>query len=122
MRWVWTALGWVFMALAVAGIPLPVLPTTPFVLLAAACFAKGSPKLDRWLLEHPRFGPGLRIWREHGGISSKARRAALALMWFFIGISTWHAPVLAVKIALPLVALGVSVFLLRLPTIEPEDL
>lgn len=85
------ALGHALVALGIVGAVLPVLPTTPFLLLAAACYARGSPRLEAWLLGHPRFGPALRDWRLHGAIAPRAKRAALvgmtagfALFWFFV--------------------------------------
>ena len=80
MRRVYLVLGLVFVALGFVGVFLPVLPTTPFLILAAACFARSSRRLESWLLDHPRFGPMLRDWRERGAIPWKAKLMALAGM------------------------------------------
>jgi uncharacterized membrane protein YbaN (DUF454 family) len=80
MRFLFLSLGWLFVALAVVGAFLPVLPTTPFLLLAAACFARSSPRLEAWMLDHPKFGPSLRDWREKGAIPRKAKIAAVVMM------------------------------------------
>ena len=77
MRLVYLALGWLSLLLAAAGAVLPLLPTVPFVLLAAFCFARGHPPLEAWLLRHPQFGPHIRDWRARGGISRRGKRAAL---------------------------------------------
>lgn len=82
MRYMYLALGLVFVALGVVGTFLPVLPTTPFLILAAACFARSSPRLENWLIDHPQFGPLLYAWRKHGAIPWKAKLIALA------GVST----------------------------------
>lgn len=80
MRSLFLALGLAFVALGFVGIFLPVLPTTPFLILAAACFARSSPRLEAWLLDHPRFGPGLRDWRGRGAIPRQAKLMSLAGM------------------------------------------
>ena len=61
-------IGWLAVALGTLGVVLPLLPTTPFLLIAAACFARSSPRLEAWLLSHRRFGPLLAAWRERGAI------------------------------------------------------
>src|SRR5262245_46879620 len=63
MRIVWLVAGWLAMGLGLAGVFLPLLPTTPFLLLAAACFVRSSPRLHARLLAHPRLGPFLEQWR-----------------------------------------------------------
>jgi len=78
MRHVYLVLGLACVTLGFAGVFLPVLPTTPFLILAAACFARSSPRLENWLLSHHRFGPLLCGWREHGAIPPKAKLLALA--------------------------------------------
>ena len=80
MRSVYLVLGFLFVALGFIGAFLPVLPTTPFLILATTCFARSSPRLENWLLSHPRFGPTLRAWRERGAIPLRAKWLALAGM------------------------------------------
>jgi hypothetical protein len=65
-----------FVALGFIGALLPLMPTTIFLILAAGCFARSSPRLEAWLLNHPRFGPTLRAWRAEGAIGRRAKIAA----------------------------------------------
>ena len=99
-RQLWIAAGCTCVALGAAGVVLPLLPTTPFVLLAAWCFARSSPRLHDWLLAHRLFGPLIANWREHRAISRIAKRASLLSMAAVLGISwvagvDWH--VLAIQ-------------------------
>lgn len=80
MRAFWFVAGWLMVALGAIGAVLPVMPTTIFLILAVACFARCSPRLERWLLQHPRYGPPLRLWREQGAISRKGKAFAAAGM------------------------------------------
>ncbi|GAK68909.1 DUF454 domain-containing protein [Agrobacterium rubi] len=80
MRILYLCLGWLMVATGIVGAFLPILPTTPFLLIALWCFSKSSPKLEAWLLSHPRFGPSLRNWREKGAVPRKAKIAAVSLM------------------------------------------
>ena len=77
MRAVWAVFGYLALALGVIGIVMPFLPTVPFVLLAAFCFARSSERLHRWLLSHPTFGPPIRNWQSSGAISRKAKWLAI---------------------------------------------
>lgn len=81
-RLLYLSLGFLSVALGAAGIVLPLLPTVPFMLLAAFFFARSSPRLEAWIVEHPRFGPHVRAWRERGAISAAGKRAALAAFAF----------------------------------------
>ena len=74
-------LAYVCVGLGAAGVVLPLLPTTPFIILAAWAAARGSPRLDRWLHEHPRFGPTLCAWRDEGAVPTRAKIVACVLMF-----------------------------------------
>ena len=78
LRHLWTAGGLLCFAIGAVGVLLPLLPTVPFMLLAAFCFARGSQTFHRWLVDHPRFGPPIRDWQAHGAISRPAKRASVA--------------------------------------------
>jgi uncharacterized membrane protein YbaN (DUF454 family) len=78
VRIAYLALGFISLLFGAVGIVLPLLPTVPFVLLAAFFFARSSPRLERWLVDHPSFGPHISAWRTRRAISRKGKRAALA--------------------------------------------
>jgi len=80
LRLVVMALGWLSLVLGFIGIFLPLLPTTPFVPLAAYCFSKSSPRLHHWQINQPRLGPMIQNWEQHGSISQNAKVTATALM------------------------------------------
>jgi uncharacterized membrane protein YbaN (DUF454 family) len=73
VRWLYLSAGMLMLALGVIGALLPVMPTTIFLILALACFSKSSPRLERRLLAHPRYGPVLRLWREQRVVPVKAK-------------------------------------------------
>jgi uncharacterized membrane protein YbaN (DUF454 family) len=103
--------------LGVLGIFLPLLPTVPLLLLAAACFARSSPRCYAWLLDHPRLGPMVSDYLDGNGIPLRAKIWAILLLWTSISLSTLLlAPILPVKLTLFAVAIGVTIYLLRLPT------
>jgi uncharacterized membrane protein YbaN (DUF454 family) len=74
MRIFWALFGVLSLSLGVIGIIVPLLPTVPFILLAAFCFARSSERLHAWLLEHPRFGPMIEDWNTRGAISPRIKR------------------------------------------------
>ena len=91
-------IGWAAVGLATAGVFLPVLPTTPFLLVAAWAFARSSPELAERLRNHPRFGPFLRDWQDRGAIPVKAKATAIVLMaasWGVLALTTKNVWVLA---------------------------
>jgi uncharacterized protein len=83
-------MAYIFVALALVGVVVPGLPTTPFVLLAAWAASRGSRRLHDWLLEHPRLGPPLRDWREQGAVSGRAKVLATAFLAASWAIMYWR--------------------------------
>ena len=92
MRTLYLLSGLLAVALGVVGIFVPVLPTVPFMLLAAFCFARSNPAWERRILEHPRFGPPVRAWRERGAIGRPAKIAAVLALAASAGIGLWLLP------------------------------
>jgi hypothetical protein len=87
MRLVWMICGLASLLLAIAGVVLPLVPTVPFLLLAAYCFARSSETLHDWLLGHPTLGPPIQHWRENGAISRRAKKLATGSIAVAFGIS-----------------------------------
>lgn len=106
MKLLWLVLGCLAVALGLLGVFLPLLPTTPFMILAAACFARSSDRLHDWLLRHPLFGPMIRDWRAHRAIPRRAKIAALTAMALAFGLS------LALGVKLWLLLIQAAVLLL----------
>jgi uncharacterized membrane protein YbaN (DUF454 family) len=120
MRWFLLAAGWLSTALAILGIFLPLLPTVPLLLLAAACFARSSEPFYIWLLEHRHLGPLLQPYLKGAGIPRRAKVKAIALVWVTIPASALLlVPLFWVRVLMFVIALAVTLYLLRLPS--PED-
>lgn len=115
-RIVLLAVGSLATALALLGAFLPVLPTTPFLLLATACFARTSPKLNQRLLANRAFGPYLAQWQHDHTVPRTAKRKAYGLVVVSFGLSIWFVDVGWLRLALAFIALGLLVFLARLRT------
>ncbi len=91
-RYAYLLMGWLALILGGVGIFLPILPTVPFMILAAFCFARSSPKLESWLLEHEKFGHHITAWRVHGAISRKGKIMALMAFAFSAIMAILFAP------------------------------
>lgn len=87
MRVVWLTAGGLALSLGTVGIFLPLLPTVPFLLLAAVCFARGSERLHHWLLSHRLFGPPIEDWRDRGAIRRRAKWAASLSILAALGLA-----------------------------------
>ena len=107
--------------LGVAGIFLPLLPTTPFFLLAAACFFRSSKSLYAWLINHKFFGKRIQYYRVYKAISLKSKLFSLALLWLTIGYSVFFVvKIFWIKIILLLIAIGVSIHLISFRTLTQK--
>lgn len=114
-RWPFAVLAYAFVGIALVGVVVPGLPTFPFLLLAAWAASRGSEGLDRWLHEHPRFGPSLRSWREEGAISYRSKGLAIGLLVLSWTILYWRVGNLGLMIGLAVLFSAVSIFLLTRP-------
>lgn len=114
-RILYLILGWFSLITGIIGIFLPLLPTTPLVLLAAWCFSRSSERFHTWLIEHKVFGPILRDWQSSDGIPRKARNRAIIFMWAGMAISIFIVSRLWATIGLISIGLCVSIYLLRMP-------
>ena len=108
-----------FVGVGIAGIFIPILPTTPFLLIAAALYAKSSQKFYNWLINNKIFGRYIKNYREGKGIPLKLKIFTIALLWITIGCSAFFAvDILWVRIILGIIAVGVTIHIIR---IKPKD-
>lgn len=114
-RTLWLCLGLGATGLGLIGVVLPLVPTTVFLILAAYAFARSSPRLHTWLVEHPRFGASIVNWQQHRSISRNAKWAAVSVMALSLGVS-WFVGVGDLVLGLQALVLGtVAVFILSRP-------
>ena len=114
-RILYLMLGWFSLITGIIGIFLPLLPTTPLVLLAAWCFSRSSERFHTWLIEHKVFGPILRDWQSSDGIPRKARNRAIIFMWTGMLISIFLVSRFWATVGLVTIGTCVSIYLLRMP-------
>lgn len=111
--------GSISLGLGILGIPLPLLPTTPFLLLSAWLFARSSSRFYWWLMNHRYFGETIRNYREKGGVRSGVKAGAISLLWTTIAISAIFAVQLWwVRGILLLIAIGVTWHIASLKTLK----
>ena len=114
-------IGVLSVVLATVGIVLPLLPTTPFLLLSAACFLRSSDRLYSWLLSHRWFGSYIRNYREHRALPMRAKVLTVLLLWITLGYTIiWFVDSIAIRILLVLIGIAVTVHILRFRTLTPE--
>jgi len=111
-------IGSISIILGVVGIFLPVLPTTPFLLLAAACYVRSSHNFYTWLVSHPVLSKYILAYLDGKGIPRKAKCYTLATIWPTMGISSAIVPLWQVRILLLCIGLGVSIYIWRYPELE----
>lgn len=114
-RLLWRGLALLSLALGLVGAVLPVMPTVPFLLLAAWAAGKGWPALERWMLDHAHFGPHIRRWRENGAVPRRAKWLATVMMAGSALMLVLSPLPQAVKIAVPTVMAAVAIWLWRRP-------
>lgn len=113
----WRTLALSSLVLGIVGAFLPVLPTVPFVLLAAWAGGKGWPALEQWLLAHPRLGPPIHRWREHGAVPRRAKWAASGMMALSALVLAVSAAPLWLKLVVPALMATVAAWLWRRPEV-----
>ena len=126
VRALWLIAGTICVVLGAIGIVLPILPTTPFLLAAAACYYKSSERMHRWLLNNKWLGEYIRNYTEGKGLTKKTKITALIVLWITISFSTVFmlhrllpAPlVLPIQLVMMVIAIAVSIHILRLPTFK----
>ena len=115
---IYLIVGTISLAAGIVGIFLPVLPTTPFILLSAWCFFRSSSKIYNWVISNERFGPTVENYQEGRGITKPTKVKAIVMMWLTITASIYLTIRNMYLIALLyLIAIGVTIYLYRLPTL-----
>ncbi|WP_343463844.1 DUF454 family protein [Pantoea sp.] len=112
------SLGWLAIALGTLGIVLPLLPTTPFMLLAAWCFARSSPRFHHWLMWRSPFGRYLRHWQQHRAMPPGSKGRAIALIVMSFALSLYLVEVLWVRVMLLILLMALLFMLWRIPVVD----
>lgn len=121
-RALWLILGFVSTACGIAGVVLPLVPTTPFLLLAAFAFARSSPRLHNWLVTHPRLGPPINDWNTYGAISRQAKITSVIVMAATLMLSVAMGLSTTVLLVQAIAMIGAATFILTRPDRpQPRD-
>jgi uncharacterized membrane protein YbaN (DUF454 family) len=116
VRSIYMLAGFLMTAIGIVGVFLPLLPTTPFLLVAAWCFSRSSPRFEQWLLDHRTLGPPLANWRREGAISARAKIAAVALIAVSYGLFLYRLqPSLPLAVAVGLILAASVTFIVTRP-------
>lgn len=114
-------IGWLAVVLATLGVVLPLLPTTPFLLLAAWCFARSSPRFHHWLLYRSWFGSYIRHWQEHRALPPGAKPRALIFIVITFAVSLYLVNILWVRLLLLMMMCALLFFMWRMPVIDEKQ-
>ena len=118
-RWVLIIVGSFFAGLGILGIFLPLLPTTPFLLLAAACYIRSSERLYNWLMNNKWIGRYIKNYLEGKGVPLKSKVLSISALWITIGYSVFFVVnIFPVRVILILIAIGVTMHLLSIRTLK----
>lgn len=119
MKHVYNIVGCIAVGLGLLGVFIPLLPTTPFLLLASACFARGSTRLHAWLLNSKPLGQYLRDYEQGKGIPLRAKIVAIALMWTSLIVAIMRVPSLPLRLILAGIGICVSIYLIWFVPVRP---
>ena len=121
MRLVYLTIGFVSLGLGIIGIPLPILPTTPFLLPSMACFAKSSKRFEKWLYQTKLYQTYVADYRETKSIAKERKKWILLQIYILMGISIYLAPIIWVKLALGALTIFITYYLLKVIPNKSEN-
>jgi uncharacterized membrane protein YbaN (DUF454 family) len=114
-NYIYIFLGLLFLVLGFIGLLLPVIPTTPFILVSVWFFARSSKKLENWLVNHKIFGKSIRDWKEKGAISKKAKMSAIPLILFSFSTTIYFSELFYLNLFLAFLGVSISTFIITRP-------
>jgi len=121
LKWIFISAGTIFLGLGILGVFLPILPTTPFLLLAAACYARSSKRIYDWLINNKWFGSYIKNYQEGKGIPLKVKILTISILWITILFSVFIIlQIFWVKILLIIIAFGVTIHILTIETYKQK--
>lgn len=116
LKYLLVSAGTFFLGLGIIGIFLPIVPTTPFLLLAAACYARSSKRFYDWLMNNKWFGSYIKNYQEGRGVPLKVKILTISILWITILLSVFIVQIFWVRILLILIAFGVTIHILTIKT------
>ncbi len=118
IKYVLIIIGSISLTLGIVGVVIPILPTTPFLLLASFCYVRSSNRLYNWLINHKVFGAYIYNYMTYKAVKRSTKAGALILLWISLGSSIFIVPALHLKIFLCIIGITVSIHILKLKTLE----